>query len=64
MSNSSITNSVRFALATAATASLSQLSMQNAMAQEQDQDATESMEEVIVTSSRVRRLDTSPPARS
>src|SRR5688572_14679109 len=58
MSNSSLTNSVRFALATAATASLSQLSMQNAMAQEQDQDATESMEEVIVTGSRVRRLDT------
>ncbi|HYJ40766.1 MAG TPA: TonB-dependent receptor [Steroidobacteraceae bacterium] len=58
MSNSSITNSVRFALATAATASLSQLSMQTAMAQEQDQDATESMEEVIVTGSRVRRLDT------
>ena len=28
------------------------------MAQEQDQDATESMEEVIVTGSRVRRLDT------
>ena len=58
MSNSSLTNSVRFALATAATASLSQLSMQSAMAQEQDQDATESMEEVIVTGSRVRRLDT------
>ena len=58
MSNSSLTNSVRFALATAATASLSQLSMQSAMAQEQDQDANESMEEVIVTGSRVRRLDT------
>jgi len=58
MSHSSITNSVRFALATAATASLSQLSMQTAMAQEQDQDASESMEEVIVTGSRVRRLDT------
>jgi len=58
MSNSSLTNSVRFALATAATASLSQLSMQTAMAQEQDQDATDSMEEVIVTGSRVRRLDT------
>jgi outer membrane receptor protein involved in Fe transport len=51
---------VRFALATAATASLSQLQMQSAMAQEQDQakDSTESMEEVIVTGSRVRRVDT------
>ena len=58
MSNSSLTNSVRFALATAATASLSQLQMQSAMAQEQDQASDSSMEEVIVTGSRVRRLDT------
>jgi hypothetical protein len=60
MLNSSLKSSVRFALATAATASLSQLQMQNAMAQEQDQtkDSTESMEEVIVTGSRVRRVDT------
>jgi outer membrane receptor protein involved in Fe transport len=60
MLNSSLKSSVRFALATAATASLSQLQMQSAMAQEQDQtkDSTESMEEVIVTGSRVRRVDT------
>ncbi len=59
MSNSSLTNSVRFALATAATASLSSLQMQSAMAQEQDQQASgsDSMEEVIVTGSRVRRVD-------
>lgn len=57
MSNSSLTNSVRFALATAATASLSQ--MQTAMAQEQGQaESDASMQEVIVTGSRVRRLDT------
>src|SRR6185436_2089359 len=55
MSNSSLTNSVRFALATA---SLAQLHSQSALAQEQDQQAeTESMEEVIVTGSRVRRVD-------
>jgi outer membrane receptor protein involved in Fe transport len=60
MLNSSLKSSVRFALATAATASLSQLQMQSAMAQEQDQtkDSNESMEEVIVTGSRVRRVDT------
>ena len=57
MSNSSLTNSVRFALATA---SLAQLHSQGAMAQEQDKTAAsenESMEEVIVTGSRVRRVD-------
>jgi outer membrane receptor protein involved in Fe transport len=56
MSNSSLTNSVRFALATA---SLAQLHSQSALAQEQDQQASESdtMEEVIVTGSRVRRVD-------
>ena len=56
MSNSSLTNSVRFALATA---SLAQLHSQTAMAQEQDKSASEneSMEEVIVTGSRVRRVD-------
>jgi outer membrane receptor protein involved in Fe transport len=58
MSNSSLKNSIRLALATAATASLSQLSMQSAMAQDQDQDASDStMDEVIVTGSRVRRVD-------
>ncbi len=56
MSNSSLKNSVRFALATAATASLSQV--QTAMAQEQDQaESDASMQEVVVTGSRVRRLD-------
>jgi len=56
MSNSTLKNSVRFALATA---SLSQLQMQGAMAQEQDQQGSENdtMEEVIVTGSRVRRVD-------
>jgi outer membrane receptor protein involved in Fe transport len=57
MSNSSLTNSVRFALATA---SLAQLHSQGAVAQEQDKTAAsenESMEEVIVTGSRVRRVD-------
>ena len=57
MSNSSLTNSVRFALATA---SLAQLHSQNALAQEQDKTSAsenESMEEVIVTGSRVRRVD-------
>ena len=55
MSNSSLTNSVRFALATA---SLAQLHSQSALAQEQDQQAeSDTMEEVIVTGSRVRRVD-------
>ena len=57
MSNSSLTNSVRFALATA---SLAQLHSQSALAQEQDKAAAsenDSMEEVIVTGSRVRRVD-------
>jgi outer membrane receptor protein involved in Fe transport len=48
---------VRFALATA---SLAQLHSQSALAQEQDKTAAsenESMEEVIVTGSRVRRVD-------
>jgi iron complex outermembrane recepter protein len=58
MSNPSLKNSVRLALATATTASLSQFHMQTAMAQEQGAEASDSMEEVIVTGSRVRRLDT------
>ena len=57
MSNPSLTNSVRFALATAATASLSQFQMQDAKAQEQQASADPSMEELIVTGSRVRRVD-------
>ncbi len=56
MSNSSLTNSVRLALATAATASLSQLQMQSAMAQEQ-QASESDMDEVVVTGSRIRRVD-------
>jgi iron complex outermembrane receptor protein len=58
MSNPSLKNSVRLALATATTASLSQFQMQTAMAQEQAQESSDSMEEVIVTGSRIRRLDT------
>jgi iron complex outermembrane recepter protein len=58
MSNPSLKNSVRLALATATTASLSQFQMQTAMAQEQAAESSDSMEEVIVTGSRVRRLDT------
>ena len=54
MSNSSLTNSVRLALATA---TVVPLQMQNAMAQEQAQESSDSMEEVIVTGSRVRRVD-------
>jgi iron complex outermembrane receptor protein len=55
MSSSSLKNSVRFALATA---SLSQLHMQSAIAQDQDkQDTDSNMDEVIVTGSRVRRVD-------
>ena len=43
----------------AATASLSSLQMQTALAQEQDQETSDAnMEEVVVTGSRVRRLDT------
>src|SRR6476469_7297389 len=60
MSNSSLTNSVRFALATA---SLAQLHSQGAVAQEQDKTAaseSDTMEEVIVTGSRVRRVDAEP----
>ena len=56
MSNSSLTNSVRFALATA---SLAQLHSQSALAQEQDKTGAsenDSMEEVIVTGSRVRQI--------
>jgi iron complex outermembrane receptor protein len=58
MSNPSLKNSVRLALATATTASLSQFQMQTAMAQEQGTESSDSMEEVIVTGSRIRRLDT------
>jgi iron complex outermembrane recepter protein len=54
MSNSSIQKSVRLALATAATASLGHV--QTAIAQEQ-QTGAESMDEVIVTGSRIRRVD-------
>jgi len=54
MSNSSLKNSVRLALATA---TVVPLQMQNAMAQEQAQESSESMDEVIVTGSRVRRVD-------
>ncbi len=57
MSNSTLTNSVRLALATAAAGSLSQ--MQVAMAQDQNAaaDADDQMDEVMITGSRIRRVD-------
>jgi iron complex outermembrane recepter protein len=55
MSHPSLKHSVRLALATAATASLTQ--MQTAVAQEQEANADDNMSEVIVTGSRVRRVD-------
>lgn len=55
MLNSSLKNSVRLALATAATASMTQ---QAAMAQDQGASDTEGkMDEVMVTGSRIRRVD-------